>query len=611
MTTRYFVITTPQGYKVHFKTRVAGTLKIVPAPGMARRAGMEGQPEDSIHMRIRMGNGKPKRNEPWEGITECQPYDFDPWQVPAPVPGLLTKFMKRHGCSAQDFAFDSDYFPILENDPIPEGYPDVPIQRISGVAGGAPELFNVYAYLALYEHSTHPKVARERYRNKKDHFGIPGKILKRLLEIGWTTMEEYRERLTSLDWESFARYEALCRTRIKSGKPGFLPDGQYPWRTAGIRPPMLMPERPPRTDCDPEPLKASPLKINMLKNEYRWWHSWDETERQAHNDSRRLERIVLRLPPPKGNEWEDWELSEAEREWLKYKTEAEACKVPHKRRRPDEHEEDAEEEVRFQDDDDEEEEKEDGADNEYNEWLKDDSTKAKKRSLKHCEPVERRPMKLLRANDGSAIDASLVHVGADSTLDEEVPPNDDPFGSQAPADEDYSQGWDIDGERSSQQPIEHPIDFGDLSGAGGITFGLDDMSGVGDGSFDLDAEFDAAADASGRPRSDKEAGASADYSDSSSSDPPADPSDPSGDSANPFSEWVGPFGDGIDLFSDGIEQFSSQPASVRDDIEDPIEDPDSPFVDDDPDPITPAPTPSPTPAKPLTDMYEPFWGVLM
>ncbi|KAL1760423.1 hypothetical protein FB107DRAFT_270131 [Schizophyllum commune] len=604
MTIRYFVITTPQGYKVHFQTKVAGTLKIVPAPGMIRKAGFEGQPEDSIHMRIRMNN-KRKRNEPWEGITESQPYDCDPWQVPAAAPGLLPPFMKEFGCIVKDFAFDSDYFSILPNDPVPEGYPDVPIQRISGVAGGAPELFHVYAYLALYEHSVHPKVARERYRNKEDHFGIPGKILKRLLEVGWTTMEEYKERLTSLDWESFARYEALCRTRIKSGKPGFLPDGQYPWRMAGIRPPMVMPERPARTDRDPEPLEVSPLKINMLKNEYLWWHSWDEVQRQEHNDCRRLERIVLRLPPPKGNKWEEWELSEAEREWSKCKAEAEACKVPHKRRRPAENEEDAEEEVRFQDDDDEEQgEEEDGANNEYSEWLKDDSSQTKKRFSKHCEPVERRPTKLLRANDGSAVDASLVHVGKGVPLGDsstKVPPNNDSSDPRSRDDEDYSQGWDIDGERSSQQPIEHPVDFGDLSGAGEISFGLDDMSGVGDGSFDIDTELEAAVDASCRPRSDKEADARIDLSDSSSSDPPVDLSD---DGGHPFSEWLG-------SFSDDLEQLSSQPAPVSPDIDGPIEDADSPFVDDDSDAIAPAPTPAPTPAKPLTDMYEPFWGVLM
>ena len=61
MTIRYFVITTPQGYKVHFQTKVAGTLKIVPAPGMVRKAGFEGQPEDSIHMRIRMNNKRKVR----------------------------------------------------------------------------------------------------------------------------------------------------------------------------------------------------------------------------------------------------------------------------------------------------------------------------------------------------------------------------------------------------------------------------------------------------------------------------------------------------------------------------------------------------------------------
>ncbi|KAL1674113.1 hypothetical protein EV122DRAFT_282315 [Schizophyllum commune] len=350
------------------------------------------------------------------------------------------------------------------------------------------------------------------------------------------------------------------------------------------------------------------LARRIPKDRQQWWHSWDEVQRQEHNDCRRLERIVLRLPPPKGNKWEAWELSEAEREWLRCKAEAEACKVPHKRRRPAEHEEDAEEEVRFQDDDDEEEEKENGdeADNEYSEWLKDDSAKTKKRSSKHCEPVERRPTKLLRANDGSAVDASLVHVGEDvppADSNSEVPPNNDSVGPRPRDDEDYSQGWDIDGERSSQQPIERPLDFGDLSGAGDISFGLDDMSGVGDGSFDIDTELEAAVDASCRPRSDKVGNVDAgiDFSDPSSSDPPVDPSD---DGGHPFSEWIG-------SFSDNIEQSSSQPAPVNDDIDVPIEDADSPFVDDDSDPIVPAPTPAPTSAKSLTDMYEPFWGVLM
>ena len=154
--------------------------------------------------------------------------------------------------------------------------------------------------------------------------------------------------------------------------------------------------------------------------------------------------------------------------------------------------------------------------------------------------------------------------------------------------------------RARTHPIEHPLDFGDLSGAGDISFGLDDMSGVGDGSFDIDTELEAAVDASCRPRSDKEADARIDFSDSSSSDPPVDPSD---DGGHPFREWIG-------SFSDGIEQFSSQPAPVSLDIDGPIEDADSPFVDDS-DPIVPAPTPAPTPAKSLTDMYEPFWGVLI
>ena len=52
---RYFVITSPQGFKVHLRTAVSGTLSIIPAPNLVRTKEAAGLLEDRIHMDIHMG----------------------------------------------------------------------------------------------------------------------------------------------------------------------------------------------------------------------------------------------------------------------------------------------------------------------------------------------------------------------------------------------------------------------------------------------------------------------------------------------------------------------------------------------------------------------------
>ena len=52
---RYFVITSPQGFKVHLRTAVSGTLSINPAPNLDRTKELAGFLEDRIQVDIHMG----------------------------------------------------------------------------------------------------------------------------------------------------------------------------------------------------------------------------------------------------------------------------------------------------------------------------------------------------------------------------------------------------------------------------------------------------------------------------------------------------------------------------------------------------------------------------
>ncbi|KAL1736458.1 hypothetical protein EV714DRAFT_266416 [Schizophyllum commune] len=237
---RYFVITSPQGFKVHLRTAVSGTLSIIPAPNLVRTKEAAGLLEDRIHMDIHMGK------EPQQPF----PVQFkDPRDAALPHklfgkglnPSRLRKFVARDGLRARDYAFPATYPADL--DPMPDirlihnCFPAVPESHIPDARNV--ELMSVADYLGIYEKSLES-------RGKARDIGlwaIPGKILRRLLDLGYTTEEEYESRLTGWDHASLDHYDKLCQTRLRSGRQGYLPDGQHPWRIVEARPPQLLPSR--------------------------------------------------------------------------------------------------------------------------------------------------------------------------------------------------------------------------------------------------------------------------------------------------------------------------------------------------------------------------------
>ncbi|KAL1745296.1 hypothetical protein HDZ31DRAFT_63304 [Schizophyllum fasciatum] len=321
---RHFVITLPQGIKLHLQAKISGTLSIVPAPGVDRMVDGEGSPEDSIYMKVPVGENQAEANQCLKNVAAnvAQPGEEEEDFMAVAHPAQLYRIASEYGFGAKDFAFDSDYEPASDIQDPPDGYPHVPVKRISGI-DGAPEVTNLYMCLIVFEHATHPENARERMLYPALRYGIPGKILKRLLDVGWLTMDEYRERLVPMDWECLARYEELCRVRRLSGKPGFLPDGQYPYRIIGCHPPMLLPERVPRTDHWENPIAFQQSQKERLQYEYQLWHpSKEERDEMAR---KALEQRGTRAGPApqkeKARVWQYWELSEAEREWQKCKPE--------------------------------------------------------------------------------------------------------------------------------------------------------------------------------------------------------------------------------------------------------------------------------------------------
>ncbi|KAL1674107.1 hypothetical protein EV122DRAFT_282310 [Schizophyllum commune] len=237
---RYFVITSPQGFKVHLRTAVSGTLSIIPAPNLVRTKELAGFLEDRIQMDIHMGK---EAQQPF-------PVQFkDPRDAALPHklfgeglnPSRLRKFVARDGLRARDYAFPATYPADL--DPMPEirlihnCFPAVPESHIPDARNV--ELMSVADYLGIYEKSLES-------RGKARDIGlwaIPGKILRRLLDLGYTTEEEYGSRLTGWDHASLDHYDKLCQTRLRSGRQGYLPDGQHPWRIVEARPPQLLPSR--------------------------------------------------------------------------------------------------------------------------------------------------------------------------------------------------------------------------------------------------------------------------------------------------------------------------------------------------------------------------------
>ncbi|KAI5896903.1 uncharacterized protein SCHCODRAFT_02664657 [Schizophyllum commune H4-8] len=237
---RYFVITLPYGFKVHLRTAVSGTLSIIPGPNVVRTKEVAGFLEDRIQMDIHMGK------EPQQPF----PVQFkDPTDAALPHklfgeglnPSRLRKFVARDGLRAHDYAFPATY--PADVDPMPEirlihnCFPAVPESHIPDARNV--ELMSAADYLGIYEKSLES-------RGKARDIGlwaIPGKILRRLLDLGYTTEEEYESRLTGWDHASLDHYDKLCQTRLRSGRQGYLPDGQHPWRIVEARPPQLLPSR--------------------------------------------------------------------------------------------------------------------------------------------------------------------------------------------------------------------------------------------------------------------------------------------------------------------------------------------------------------------------------
>ncbi|KAL1745289.1 hypothetical protein HDZ31DRAFT_63296 [Schizophyllum fasciatum] len=245
MDSRHFVITLPQGFKVHLRTGVSGTFSILPAPGVVRTVQTAGEPEDQIHMKIHVENDEEQHPQERAGSVASDVTDVidqaDLLEV-AETPARLEEIAAEYSYRVRDYAFSSDWEPVPSIQTAPNGFPEVPPARMANI-DSAPELVDIEAYIILYESSLEEKYMKERLGHPAQQYGIPGKILTRLLALGYTSMDEYRRRLCHMDWEALARYNKLCAGRVKAGKRGYTAAGEHPWKVANYHPPQLLPPR--------------------------------------------------------------------------------------------------------------------------------------------------------------------------------------------------------------------------------------------------------------------------------------------------------------------------------------------------------------------------------
>ncbi|TRM60496.1 hypothetical protein BD626DRAFT_571572 [Schizophyllum amplum] len=262
---REFVLTTPQGLKFRLRTAVSGRLVIKPAPNVLLE---DGHPAPKVLVEVKTEDGFQDATDPHQregsvasDVTEI--CGFEDMVGAVTHPAQLVEVAAEVGLKARDTAFGTDYVRAPPQLDAYEGYPDIPFNRIPSVVSTY-ETVNIAFYVTIYKSAFGPETYRDVYCHR---YAIPGKILKRLLELGYTSMEEYEKHLLPWDWESFHRYEKMCKDRIAARKPGYLPDGQYPWRVAGVHPPQVLPS------LEDLPKLGSIKEYRLcLREEFRFYH---------------------------------------------------------------------------------------------------------------------------------------------------------------------------------------------------------------------------------------------------------------------------------------------------------------------------------------------------
>lgn len=261
---REFVLTTPQGLKFRLRTAVSGKLVIKPASGIVLEDGL---PADKIFIDVETDDGFRDAGHSHQRAASVatdatQEREFEDLLAEASNPAQIAEVAAEAGLKARDVAFGEDYVPAPPRKGAIQGYMRVPFNRIPAVVSTY-ETVDLGVYLGIYQ-----KSLGNHYRQfHTGKYPIPGKILYRLLQLGYTTEQEYKSTLRSWDRDALRRYEQICKDRIASRKPGYLPDGQYPWRVADVHPPQLLPLREEIVT----PSLCGPY-IACLKEEYLYYH---------------------------------------------------------------------------------------------------------------------------------------------------------------------------------------------------------------------------------------------------------------------------------------------------------------------------------------------------
>ncbi|KAG5350545.1 hypothetical protein C0989_010513 [Termitomyces sp. Mn162] len=124
-------------------------------------------------------------SQPDQSIRENRSPSPTPTEVEEPEPEVILEDLKKLNIKVRDFA-----------------YPSSSSRNLPPV----PEVFDSYRGIAEYE-----------YRIRMTpHIPVPGKIMRRLLAVGWVSMDEAKGRLRQIDWQALKEYDAR--------------DIGYPWR---------------------------------------------------------------------------------------------------------------------------------------------------------------------------------------------------------------------------------------------------------------------------------------------------------------------------------------------------------------------------------------------
>ena len=214
---RIFQISGPFGLRMNFTTKVPGTLwfRYPRTETLESDAGDEGSPsprtrrdrvdnDDQIYIDITAGNSVSRIACDFATVTDIVPLpdqqgegacdevkstarSRSPSLVPTEVdetPEEIIEEIKQLGVKVRDFAYEK-LPPHLE--PVPE-------------------IFDEALGLGEYD---------QRLSTPLRMFPVPGKILWRLVNIGWVTMEEARKKWEPMDWKALADFEKRPR---------------YPWK---------------------------------------------------------------------------------------------------------------------------------------------------------------------------------------------------------------------------------------------------------------------------------------------------------------------------------------------------------------------------------------------